>query len=172
VSRLGDRGVLEIQTEGSGVVDVTVRGELDMHHAPDFRAAITGLLNRGDVTGIELDLAAVEAVDATGAGTLIVVHRIAVNIRVALRVCAVSASAAHVLTLLGAADLLPAVRPGVAEQPPARSRTSPDGAAPGGTVVPPRQPPSGISGCPGQRDRQLIDRDVEQPLSTTAFILP
>jgi anti-sigma B factor antagonist len=89
------------------MVNVIVRGELDMHHASDFRAAVTNLLNRGDVTGIELDLAAVEVLDATGAGTLIVAHRIAVNVRVALRVCAVSAPAVQVLTLLGAADLLP-----------------------------------------------------------------
>jgi hypothetical protein len=29
-----------------------------MHHAPHFRAAITDLLNRGDITTIELDLTA------------------------------------------------------------------------------------------------------------------
>jgi anti-sigma B factor antagonist len=98
--------VLEIQSEGSGIVDVIVRGALDMHHAPAFRTAVTGLLNRGDVTGIELDLAAVEMLDATGAGTLIVAHRIAVNVRVALRICSASAPVAQVLALLGAADLI------------------------------------------------------------------
>ena len=62
--------MLEIQAEGSGIVDVVVRGALDMQHASAFRVAVTGLLNRGDITGIELDLAAVEVLDATGAGTL------------------------------------------------------------------------------------------------------
>jgi anti-sigma B factor antagonist len=100
-------GVLEIETDGSPTVAVIVRGDLDMHHAGIFRAAVTGLLNRGDVTDVELDLAAVEVLDATGAGTLIVAHRIAVNLRVVLRLRAVSAPAAEVLTLIGVAELLP-----------------------------------------------------------------
>jgi anti-sigma B factor antagonist len=99
--------VLEVETEGSGTVDVIVRGELDMHHAAELRKAITDLLNRGDVTAINLDLTGLELLDATGAGTLIVAHRIAINVRVALRLWAVSAPAAQVLTLIGAADLLP-----------------------------------------------------------------
>jgi anti-sigma B factor antagonist len=99
--------VLEILAEGSGTVDVFVRGELDMEGAPRFRAAVNGLLNRGDVVDIKLDLTAVELLDATGAGTLIVAHRIAINLRVGLRLCAVSAPAAKVLALVGAADLVP-----------------------------------------------------------------
>jgi anti-anti-sigma factor len=103
--------VLEIQAQGSGIVDLTVRGELDMAHAAAFRAAVTGLLNRGDVTDIRLDLGEVFVLDATGAATLIVAHRIAFDVRVALRICAVSPSVNQILTLVGAADLLPAVRP-------------------------------------------------------------
>jgi anti-sigma B factor antagonist len=123
--------VLEIQAEGSGIVDVVVRGALDMQHAPAFRAAVTALLNRGDITGIELDLAAVEVLDATGAGTLIVAHRIAVNVRVALRVCAVSAPVARVLTVLGAADLVPASRKRSEPDRPAGASTRPVTSPPG-----------------------------------------
>jgi anti-anti-sigma regulatory factor len=65
------------------------------------------VLNRGDVTAVELDLTAVEVIDAAGAGTVIVAHRIAINLRVAMRVCAASALTAQILILLGAADLLP-----------------------------------------------------------------
>lgn len=99
--------MIEIEVEGSGTVGVVVRGELDMHHAPDFRTTVTGVLNRGDVTAVELDLTAVEVIDAAGAGTVIVAHRIAINLRVAMRVCAASALTAQILILLGAADLLP-----------------------------------------------------------------
>jgi anti-anti-sigma factor len=99
--------MLEIRSEGSGTVGVAVCGELDMHDAPRFRMAVTTLLNRGDVTAINIDLADVTVLDATGAGILIVAHRIAINLRVTLRLCAVSAPAAEVLTLCGAADLLP-----------------------------------------------------------------
>ena len=113
--------MLEIQAEGSGIVDVSVRGDLDMVHAPTFWAAVTGLLNRGDVTGIRLDLTAVELLDATGAGTLIVAHRIAVNIRVVLRICAVSPSVERVLSLTGGGDLLPSTRPAPGQQ--ARPKT-------------------------------------------------
>jgi anti-sigma B factor antagonist len=103
--------MLEIEVEGSGIVGVIVRGELDDQHAPTFRSAVTGVLNRSDVTAVELDLTAVEFLDATGAGTVIVAHRIAINLRVNMRVCAASALATQILTLLGAADLLPGDRP-------------------------------------------------------------
>ncbi|MEU4221121.1 STAS domain-containing protein [Actinoplanes sp. NPDC026623] len=102
--------MLEIEVEGSGIVDVVVRGELDMHHAPSFRSTVASVLNRGDVTAVELDLTAVEVLDAAGAGTVIVAHRIAINLRVSMRVCAASALATQILTLLGAADLLPGER--------------------------------------------------------------
>jgi anti-anti-sigma factor len=100
--------MMEIQAEGSGTVDVIVRGELDMHDAPDLRSTVITLLHRGDVTAIDVDLAAVTVLDATGAGILVVAHRIAVNARVPLRLRRVSKTAAQVLTLCGAADLLPA----------------------------------------------------------------
>jgi anti-sigma B factor antagonist len=111
--------VLEIEAEGSGTAVVALRGELDMHHAPYFREVVTALLNRGDITSIDLDLTAVEVLDATGAGTLIVAHRIAVNLRVALRIGAISAAATQVLILVGAADLLPKERPNGTARPQA-----------------------------------------------------
>jgi anti-sigma B factor antagonist len=102
--------VLEVEVEGSETVHVIVGGELDMHHAPTFRTVVTGVLNRGDVVAVELDLAAVEVLDAAGAGTVIVAHRIAINLRVSLRIRAASALVTQILTLLGAADLLPGGR--------------------------------------------------------------
>jgi anti-sigma B factor antagonist len=111
--------VLEIQTTGSGTVEMAVRGELDMHRAPQMRAAITAVLNRGDVTGVNLDLSAVTVLDATGVGTIIVAHRIATHVRVDLRLTAVSALGARLLRLTGAEALLPAVPPRrSARQPP------------------------------------------------------
>lgn len=98
---------LDIQVTGSGTVNVAVRGELEMQHAPRLRAVINALLHRGDVTAIDLDLAAVTVLDATGAGAIIVAQRIATNVRVALRLTTVSPSVATVLALTGAADLLP-----------------------------------------------------------------
>ncbi|WP_213009436.1 hypothetical protein [Paractinoplanes toevensis] len=74
-----------LSRSGIEVLEVrAVRGELDMHRAPAFRAAVIGLL----------------------------------NVRVAPRVCAISAPAAQVLALLGAADLLPPGQPGRVVPPP------------------------------------------------------
>lgn len=111
--------MLDIRTTGSGIVDMTVRGELDMQHAPRMRAALTAVLNRGDVTRVDLDLAAVTVIDATGVGTIIVAHRIATNVRVDLRLTAVSALVADLLTRTGAVALLPARHPAQAAPPPA-----------------------------------------------------
>jgi anti-anti-sigma factor len=96
--------MLDIQVTGSGTVEVSVRGELDLEDAPSLRSLLTALLNRGDVTRIDLDLAGVTFVDATCAGTLIVAHRIAANVRVDLRLTAVSPPAAQVLAVMAAAD--------------------------------------------------------------------
>ncbi len=99
--------MLDIEADGSGIVEVLVRGELEMLHAPQLRESIIALLNRGDVTGVNLDLTAVTLLDATGAGAIIVAHRIATNLRVALRITAASAPVTQILTLLGAGVLLP-----------------------------------------------------------------
>lgn len=100
--------MLEIQTTGFGTVTVVVRGDLDMRHAPSLQAAITALLNRGDVTAIDLDLAGVRSVDPTGLGTIIVAHRIAGAVQVRLRLVAVSPPAARLLHVVRAEALMPA----------------------------------------------------------------
>jgi anti-anti-sigma factor len=105
--------VLDIRADAAGLVEVLVHGDLEMHHAPGLRASILDLLHRGDVTGIDLDLAAVTLLDATGAGALIVAHRIATNLRVALRITAASACVTQIMTLAGAAELLPVAAAGV-----------------------------------------------------------
>jgi anti-anti-sigma factor len=102
--------VLDIRTTGSGDVTVVVRGELDLRHAPDLRAAITALLNRGDVTDIDLDISGVTSVDASGLGTVIVAHRVAAGVGVDLRITAVSPLTGRLLHLLGADHLVPAPR--------------------------------------------------------------
>ena len=103
--------MLEIETTGRGAVSLAVRGELDMLHAPSLRAAVTGLLNRGDVTAITLDIRGVTFIDSTGLGTVVVAHRIAAGVGVALRVTAASPAAARLTQFLGA-DVLAATRPG------------------------------------------------------------
>jgi anti-sigma B factor antagonist len=103
--------MLHVQVVGSDSVRVSVRGELVMEEAPGLRNTLTALLNRGDVTCIHIDLADVTTIDATGAGTLIVAHRIAANLRVNLRLIAVSRPAVRLLTLMAATDLVPVPRP-------------------------------------------------------------
>jgi anti-sigma B factor antagonist len=94
--------VLEIKTTGWKTVTMAVRGELDMCQAPAVRAAITALLNRGDLTAIELDLSDVTFIDSTGLGTIVVAHRIAADLGVTLQVTASSLFAARLLSLVGA----------------------------------------------------------------------
>ena len=108
-----------IEADGSGIVDVLVRGELEMQHAPRLRESIMALLDRGDVTGVNIDLAAVTVLDATGAGAIIVVHRIATHRRVALRITGVSPTVVKILTLIGAGALLPSGQ----RSPPGVTRT-------------------------------------------------
>jgi anti-sigma B factor antagonist len=139
--------MFEIETTGSGIVDMAVSGELDMHRAPQMRAALTAVLNRGDVTAINLDLSAVTVLDATGVGTIIVAHRIATNVRVDLRLTAVSPLAARLLSLTGAEALLPAA-PAMRPAPPPTTRA---GAR---RVVPSRRsPPDGHAGDPDRASR-------------------
>ena len=83
--------MLDIRTTGRRTVTVAVRGDLDLDHASALRAAVTALLNRGDVTAIDLDIAA--------------------GVGVTLRLTAVSPPTAKLLHLLGADDLLPAALP-------------------------------------------------------------
>jgi anti-anti-sigma factor len=100
--------VLEIKTTGWKTVTMVVRGELDMRQAPALRAAITALLNRGDLTAIDLDLSDVAFIDSTGLGTIVVGHRIAADLGVTLQVTASSLFAARLLSLVGADAVVPA----------------------------------------------------------------
>jgi anti-sigma B factor antagonist len=94
--------VLDIKSTGWKTVTTVVRGELDMRQATALRAAITGLLNRGDVTAIDLDISDVTFIDSTGLGTIVVAHRIAAELGVSLRVTASSLFAARLLNFIGA----------------------------------------------------------------------
>jgi anti-sigma B factor antagonist len=104
--------VLQIHITGADPVTVTVRGELDLPHAAQLRAAITDLLNRGGMTTINLDIEDVTFVDSTGLGTLVVAHRVCRTAGVTLRLTAVNPFAARLLTVVGAEILLsPALTP-------------------------------------------------------------
>jgi anti-anti-sigma factor len=99
----GGRSKLRIAVEPAGhdEVIVAVRGELDCATADQLRAAITALLNGGDVHAIGLDLRGLGFIDSTGIGTLVVAQRISAQVGVRLRLIAVSAFAARVLGVLG-----------------------------------------------------------------------
>jgi anti-sigma B factor antagonist len=96
-----------------GEATVRVTGELDCATASKLRAAITVLINRGDVEAIGLDLRGLDFLDSVGVGTLVVAHRICQQVGVRLRLTAASAFAAKVLGVVGVdAELgLPASRP-------------------------------------------------------------
>lgn len=95
--------MFSIDITGCGSIIVAVRGELDTLHAPTLRSAITGLLNRGNVTAIKLDVTAVTSVDSIGLGTIVVAHRIAAALGVELRLIGPSPVAALSPALLGVA---------------------------------------------------------------------
>jgi anti-sigma B factor antagonist len=92
--------MLNITTTGRGAVTMTVRGELTLVDAPALRDAITGVLNQGEVTTIDLDLGGLRFIDSAGAGTIVVAHRIAAGLGVRLRVTSVPPFAAALLDLL------------------------------------------------------------------------
>jgi anti-anti-sigma factor len=104
-----------VEPAGRGEVIVAVRGELDCASADQLRAAITGLINRGDITAIGLDLRGLDFIDSTGIGTLVVAQRISQQVGVRLRLTAVSAFAARILAVLGVDVML--------GLPPARTDT-------------------------------------------------
>jgi anti-anti-sigma factor len=92
---------IAVEPAGRDEVIVAVRGELDCATADQLRAAITALLNRGDVHAIGLDLRGLDFIDSTGIGTLVVAQRISAQVGVRFRLTAVSAFAARVLGVLG-----------------------------------------------------------------------
>ena len=100
--------MLHIQTTGCGTVTVVVCGKLDVIHANRLQTVITELLNRGDVTTIDLDINAVTFADSTGLGTVIVAQRIATAVGVNLRLSAadpVEAELVHLIRAGGAGPL-------------------------------------------------------------------
>jgi anti-sigma B factor antagonist len=100
--------VLHITTTGWQTVTMTVRGELDIREAPALRAAMTALLNRGDVNAINLDISDVTFIDSTGLGTIVVAHRIAKAHGVTLQITASTLFAPRLLSLVGADAVVPA----------------------------------------------------------------
>jgi len=100
--------LLHIKTTSWKTVTMTVRGDLDIREAPALRAAMTALLNRGDVTALNLDISDVTFIDSTGLGTIVVAHRIATDLGVTLQITASTLFAARLLSLLGADTVVPA----------------------------------------------------------------
>jgi anti-anti-sigma factor len=99
----GDHTKLRIGVEPTGRDEVimTVGGKLGSGTAHRLRTAITGVLNRGGVRTIGLDLRRLNFIDSTGIGTLVIAQRISAQVGVQLRLTAVSAVAAHLLGALG-----------------------------------------------------------------------
>jgi anti-anti-sigma factor len=92
---------IAVEPAGHDEVVVLVGGELDCATADQLRAAITELLNGGDIHAIGLDLRGLDFIDSTGIGTLVVAQRISAQVGVRFRLVAVSAFAARVLGGLG-----------------------------------------------------------------------
>jgi anti-sigma B factor antagonist len=92
---------IAVEPAGHHEAVVVVSGELDCATADQLRAALTELLNRGNISAIGLDLRRLDFIDATGIGTLVIAQRISAQIGVRFRLIAVSAFAAHVLGVLG-----------------------------------------------------------------------
>jgi anti-anti-sigma factor len=84
----------------SDEVHIFLRGQLTHHTSGHLRAALTELLNDGQVTAIRLDLRGVDAVDAGGIATLAVARRICHGMGIRLRLAAISAPVAQELGLL------------------------------------------------------------------------
>jgi anti-anti-sigma factor len=90
-----------VEPAGRDEVIVAVGGKLGCTTADRLRAAITALLNRGGIHTIGLDLRRLDFIDSTGIGTLVVAQRISAQVGVRLRLTAVSAFAARILSALG-----------------------------------------------------------------------
>jgi anti-anti-sigma factor len=97
---------IAVEPAGHDEVVVVVGGELDCATADQLRAALTTLLNRGDLHAIGLDLRGLDFIDSTGIGTLVVAQRISAQVGVRFRLTAVSAFATRVLGVLGVDVLL------------------------------------------------------------------
>ncbi|GAA1790475.1 STAS domain-containing protein [Planosporangium flavigriseum] len=99
----GDQAKLQIGVEPAGRDEVimTVGGKLGAGTAHRLRTAITAILNREGVRTIGLDLRRLNSIDSTGIGTIVIAQRISAQAGVRLRLTAVSAFAAHLLSTLG-----------------------------------------------------------------------
>ncbi|MGC9671153.1 STAS domain-containing protein [Planosporangium sp. 12N6] len=108
----GDQAQLRIGVEPAGHDEVimTVGGKLGSATAHRLRTAITAVLNRGGIRAIGLDLRRLNFIDSTGVDTLVIAQRISAQVGVRLRLTAVSAVAAHLLSALGV-DVMRGLRP-------------------------------------------------------------
>jgi anti-anti-sigma factor len=93
-------------------VTLTLRGVLDHETAPELRAAITGILNRGTARELLLDLGDVHGVDRAGAATLAVAARVSGQAHAALGLVRTSPAVAAALGLPPRPALAVPPRPG------------------------------------------------------------
>jgi anti-sigma B factor antagonist len=87
---------------------LTLSGELDMSNLDGFRDTLLGVLAEEGVTGVVVDLAALEFLDSMGVQVLLQAKRRAVGRQVPFSVINASGRALRVLTVIGVHDLLTA----------------------------------------------------------------
>jgi anti-sigma B factor antagonist len=90
---------LEVATSG-GLAAVAVRGELDIHSAPELRAALVGVLD-GGATKLVIDLGGVAFMDSSGLGVLVGAHRRLDHLGSKLQLVGVQDPVARLLSVTG-----------------------------------------------------------------------
>jgi anti-sigma B factor antagonist len=87
---------------------LALAGELDMSNLHLAREALLGILDEPGVTGVIVDLAALEFMDSMGVQVLLQAKRRAMSRQIRLAVINARGRALRVLTIIGVHDLLAA----------------------------------------------------------------
>lgn len=90
---------LEVATSG-GLAAVAMRGELDIHSAPELRAALVGVLD-GGATKLVVDLSRVAFMDSSGLGVLVAAHKRLGNVGSRLQLVGVTGAVGRLLAVTG-----------------------------------------------------------------------
>lgn len=96
---------MTIAIEGAatgGLAAVAVRGELDIHSAPDLRAWLTRALDEG-ATRLVLDLAGLEFMDSSGLSVLVGAHKRLARLGGRLQIVGWSGPVGRLLSVTGLA---------------------------------------------------------------------
>jgi anti-sigma B factor antagonist len=91
-----------------GMTCLTPAGELDMSNLDEFRDTLLGTLAEPDLTGVVVDLAALEFLDSMGVQVLLQAKRRATGRQIPFSVINARGRVLRVLTIIGVHDLLAA----------------------------------------------------------------